>query len=113
MTSPSLLCYTVTMRTTSIKFNGREVQNPILRKLVAVSAILSVVVILPLAMVFLFAIGLPLILILNWPLKAMGRYGTIRETANGGLELKLDAKAFRSWHKDLTRQYNDLSRGGF
>lgn len=76
-------------RRVSVKFRGREVANPLARKLIVIFLLIWMPIALLIGMVVLI-ISVPLALILDQPLKALGLYGTIHPG-----ELKLDRSSFR------------------
>lgn len=77
------------MRTTSVKFNGREVHNPVLRTLIVVFLLLWAMIAIPLGFLLLFS-AIPLMFALDLPLKALGRRGCIE-----GTSWHLDRDSFR------------------
>lgn len=83
----------------SVKWNGREVQNPILRKLVVLFVLLWIPVGLAGALLgFILCIGLcvvlpPVTLPLDVVLKALGRRGFFRQEGSG-FNYAIDHRAF-------------------
>ena len=79
------------MRQTSIKFNGREVTNPLARKGVVVMLFTLLPIMFVVGLLVLFFIGLPLALLTDLPLKALGRRGNLR----GNGQIVLDHASFQ------------------
>lgn len=79
----------------SVKWNGREVQNPILRKLVVLFVLLWIPVGLAGALLgFILCIGLlPVTLPLDVVLKALGRRGFFRQEGSS-FNYAIDHRAF-------------------
>lgn len=71
------------MRTHRIRWNNREVENPILRPLVAVGAFVGLIVFAP--------IWLPL----DWALKLTGRRGFMSTSEDGTFTVLLEPEGFR------------------
>ena len=83
---------------TSVKWNGKEVQNPILRTVLTVLIVILLPIFLALGMIFLFFVAVPIIFITDPFLKMFGRNGNIRERWENGRitsEWKLDHNSFR------------------
>lgn len=74
----------------SVTFNGREVKNPLLRKLI----VLLLIVLMPLLFLFLFAM-LPIMLAVHPLFAFFGLKGTIRQEVRGKVSLTLDHNSFK------------------
>jgi hypothetical protein len=87
-----------TRRTTSVKFRGREVQDPVLRKLV-----IALLVVMAAVFWVLFLVLSPLLLITHFALKAVGRHGFVYRTLDGrNYSIAVDSRGFRkvpSWQR--------------
>jgi hypothetical protein len=77
------------MKRTSITFRGREVRNPLARKLVVVWVILFMVVVWSL----MLALS-PLIILTHYVLCATGRHGFVYR-AGSSYSINIDARGFR------------------
>jgi len=78
-----------------ITHRGKEVENPLLRRLIALSMILIVPVVMLLALFVCFFIALPLGLLLDKPLKLCGRRGCVIGGPNDTFSIQLDGNSFR------------------
>lgn len=87
------------MRSHSVKWNGREVQNPILRKLVVLFVVVWAIVAIPLGIlgailgIVLCVVLPPVTLPLDVVLKALGRRGFFRQEGSG-FNYAIDHRAF-------------------
>lgn len=82
---------------TSIKWRGREVQNPVLRKLLGSAAILLGLLSLCwwlVCIVFVFAMS-PLLVPLHFALKAVGRRGFVAYKDDGTFVIEVSRRGFK------------------
>jgi hypothetical protein len=77
------------MSRTSITFRGREVRNPLARKLVVIWVILLMMVVWSLVLALS-----PLIILTHYVLRATGRHGFVYHTRTT-YSIKVDARGFR------------------